>query len=162
MKKALFLDRDGTINVDKHYVYKKEDFVLIKGVTDAIKRYSNKQFVVIVVTNQSGIGRGLFTEADMLSVHKYAEQLMATEGVKIDKWYYCPHHPIYGIGRYKIECNCRKPNTGMLEQAIKEFDIDVGKSLLVGDKESDIKCGQKMGIRSIYIEQFLCETYSEK
>ena len=155
MNKVLFLDRDGTINVDKHYVYKKDDFILIEGICDAIKRYIQKEFIVIVVTNQSGVARGLFTEQDVMKLHEYAEQLLLANGVKINKWYYCPHHPVFGMGNYKINCNCRKPKTGMIEQAIKDFDIDLKQSLLVGDKVEDIECGEKMGIKSIYVDEFL-------
>ena len=155
MNKALFLDRDGTINVDRDYVYKTEDFILIEGVCDIIKRYMQEGYLVIVVTNQSGVGRGLFSEDDVKNLHNYADILLSTHGVKIDKWYYCPHHPVYGIGKYKKNCNCRKPQTGMIQKAIEDFNIDVKNSLLVGDKEDDIKCGEKMGIKSVYIDEFL-------
>jgi D-glycero-D-manno-heptose 1,7-bisphosphate phosphatase len=155
MNKALFLDRDGTINIDKHYVYKKEDFILINGICDVIKRYNQNKYIVIVVTNQSGVARGLFTEQDVIILHEYANQLIQSNGAYINKWYYCPHHPLYGINQYKINCNCRKPNTGMLEQAIKDFNIDIEQSLLVGDKPEDIECGNKMGIKSIYTNKFI-------
>ena len=155
MNKALFLDRDGTINIDRDYVYKTEDFILIEGVCDIIKRYMQEGYLVIVVTNQSGVGRGLFSEDDVKKLHNYADILLSTHGVKIDKWYYCPHHPVYGIRKYKKNCNCRKPQTGMIEKAVEDFNIDVKNSLLVGDKEDDIKCGEKMGIKSVYIDEFL-------
>lgn len=155
MNKALFLDRDGTINVDRKYVYKIEDFMLIEGICDIIKRYMQKGYLIIVITNQSGIGRGLFSEEDVKKLHDYADMVLLLHGVKVDKWYYCPHHPICGIGKYKKNCNCRKPKTGMIEKAIKDFNIDVKNSLLVGDKADDIKCGQTMGIKSIYINEFL-------
>lgn len=155
MNKALFLDRDGTINVDKKYVYKAEDFTLIEGICDIIRQYIQEGYLIIVVTNQSGVGRGLFSEHDVKKLHDYADDILALQGVKVDKWYYCPHHPIYGIGSYKINCNCRKPKTGMIEKAVKEFNIDVSRSILVGDKEDDIICGQAMGIKSIYTSEFL-------
>lgn len=155
MRKALFLDRDGTINVERCYVYKSEDFTLIDGVCEAIKHYMEKDYLVIVITNQSGVGRGLYSEDDVKALHDYADKIFLTNGVKIDKWYYCPHHPIYGLNKYKISCNCRKPKTGMIEQAIQEYDIDVDHSLLVGDKIEDIECGEKMGIKSLFIDQFL-------
>lgn len=158
-KKALFLDRDGTINVDKGYVYKPKDFIFIDGIIDAIKKYNRMNYLVIVITNQSGIGRGLYTESDMISLHNYVDRLLARNNAHIDKWYYCPHHPIYGIGEYKVECNCRKPKTGMIESAINDFGINVNQSLLVGDKETDIICGERMNIESMYTGDFitLCE-----
>lgn len=155
MNKALFLDRDGTINIDKHYVYKKEDFILVEGICDAIKCYIEKGFIAIVLTNQSGVARGLFTEQDVIALHKFADSLLLEKGIKISRWYYCPHHPIYGLGKYKVDCNCRKPKTGMIEQAIKDFDIDITQSLLVGDKLEDIECGKKMNIKSIFVDDFL-------
>ena len=155
MNKALLLDRDGTINIDKHYVYKKEDFILVNGICEAIKRYNQQGFIVVVITNQSGVARGLFTEQDVILLHEYADRLLQDNGAYINKWYYCPHHPIYGLGQYKINCNCRKPNTGMIEQVIEDFNIDVKQSLLIGDKSEDIECGEKTGIKSIYINEFL-------
>lgn len=155
MKKALFLDRDGTINVDKGYVYKIEDFILIDGICDMIKRFMQSGYLIIVVTNQSGVGRGYFSEEDVQILHRYADSILALQGVKVDKWYYCPHHPSCGMGAYKLDCNCRKPKTGMIEKAVKEFDIDVSQSLLVGDREEDIMCGERMGMKSIYVTEFL-------
>lgn len=155
MKKALFLDRDGTINVDKGYVYKPEDFILIDGITDAISRYNQDGYLVVVVSNQAGVARGYYSESDVVALHEYADSLLLKFNARVDKWYYCPHHPEFGIGKYKTDCNCRKPKTGMLEQAIAEFDIDIKQSLLVGDKPWDMECGEKIGIRSIYVDDFL-------
>jgi len=155
MKKALFLDRDGTVNVDKGYVYKPEDFVFIDGIVDAIRRYNQDDYLVAVISNQAGVARGYYSEADVVALHKYADALLLKLNARVDKWYYCPHHSEFGIGEYKIDCNCRKPKTGMLEQAIAEFDIDAKQSLLVGDKPWDIECGEKMGIKSVYVGEFL-------
>lgn len=155
MVKALFLDRDGTININKHYVYKKDDFILIEGICDVIKHYIQDGYIIIVVTNQSGVARGFFTEHDVVKLHEYADILLQKKGVYITKWYYCPHHPVCGIGDYTISCSCRKPKTGMIEQAVYDFDIDVKQSLLVGDKQEDIECGERMGIKSIYVSEFL-------
>ena len=155
MRKALFLDRDGTINVDKGYVYKPEDFIFVDGIVNAIRRYNQDGYLVIVVTNQAGVARGYYTEDDVIKLHKYVDTLLLTEHAHIDKWYYCPHHPVFGIGKYKVECNCRKPKTGMLEKAIQELNIDINQSQLVGDKPWDIECGNKIGIESVYIKEFL-------
>jgi len=155
MKKALFLDRDGTINIDKGYVYKPEDFVFIDGIIDAIRTYNQNGYVVVVISNQAGIARGYYSEEDVIVLHKYVDTLLLKSNARVDKWYYCPHHPEFGIGKYKINCNCRKPKTGLLELAISEFNIDVKQSILVGDKPWDIECGEKMGIKSIYVDKFL-------
>jgi len=150
MRKALFLDRDGTINIDKGYVYKPEDFIFIDGIIEAIRKYNQDGYLVIVISNQAGIARGYYKENDVIALHKYVDSLLQKSGARVDKWYYCPHHPEFGS-----DCNCRKPKTGMLEQAIAEFDIDVKQSLLVGDKPWDIECGEKMGIKSVYLNEFL-------
>lgn len=147
MRKALFLDRDGTINVDKGYTYKVEDLQFIEGMPELIKTYNDSEYLVIVITNQAGIGRGHYTEADMQKFHdNMNKELREKYGAHIDAFYFCPHHPEYGIGEYKIECKCRKPNSGMLERAIKEFDIDVKRSVLIGDKDKDVQCGHNVGI----------------
>ena len=146
MNKAAFFDRDGTINVEKNYLYKVEDFEFIKGIPELIKKYNDEGYVVIVVTNQAGIARGYYTEEDMNILHRYINEQLAKIGAHIDAFYFCPHHPdITG------ECNCRKPKTGMLEKAIQEWNIDVNQSILYGDKPWDIEAGEKCGIRSIYV-----------
>ncbi|WP_455089430.1 D-glycero-alpha-D-manno-heptose-1,7-bisphosphate 7-phosphatase [Peptoanaerobacter stomatis] len=146
MNKAAFFDRDGTINIEKNYLYKVEDFEFIKGIPELIKKYNDEGYVVIVVTNQAGIARGYYTEEDMNILHRYINEQLAKIGAHIDAFYFCPHHPdITG------ECNCRKPKTGMLEKAIKEWNIDVTQSILYGDKPWDIEAGEKCGIRSIYV-----------
>ena len=146
MNKAAFFDRDGTINIEKNYLYKVEDFEFIKGIPELIKKYNDEGYVVIVVTNQAGIARGYYTEKDMNLLHRYINEQLAKIGAHIDAFYFCPHHPdITG------ECNCRKPKTGMLEKAIKEWNIDVTESILYGDKPWDIEAGEKCGIRSIYV-----------
>ena len=146
MNKAAFFDRDGTINIEKNYLYKVEDFEFIKGIPELIKKYNDEGYVVIVVTNQAGIARGYYTEEDMNILHRYINEQLAKIGAHIDAFYFCPHHPdITG------ECNCRKPKTGMLEKAIQEWNIDVNQSILYGDKPWDIEAGEKCGIRSIYV-----------
>lgn len=155
MTKALFLDRDGTININKGYVYKPIDFVFIDGIIDAIREFNQAGYIVIVASNQSGIARGYYSEEDVILLHKYVDTLLLERNAHIDRWYYCPHHPVFGIGKYKVDCNCRKPKTGMLEKAIDDFNIDVTRSIMVGDKPSDIECGERMGIKSVYAVEFL-------
>lgn len=146
MNKAAFFDRDGTINVEKNYLYKIEDFEFIEGVPELIKKYCDEGYLIIVVTNQAGIARGYYTEEDMHKLHEYINERLKMYGAHIDAFYFCPHHPdITG------ECDCRKPNTGMIEQAIKDYNIDVRQSVLYGDKVWDIEAGEKCGIRGILV-----------
>ena len=148
MNKAAFFDRDGTINVDKGYVQRIEDFDFIKGMPEFIKKYNDEGYKVIVVTNQAGIARGYYTQKEVDILHNYINEELAKIGAHIDAFYICPHHP-----DFTGECNCRKPKTGMIEQAIKDFDIDVKQSVLFGDKPWDIECGIKCGIKSYNINQ---------
>lgn len=165
--KAIFLDRDGTINKEVNYLYKPSDFFFIPGVEEAIKIFHDLGYFVIVITNQSGVARGYYTEEDILALHNYMEEELNQTAIKdlefnnestneyakrngyyVDAYYYCPHHPNGIIERYAINCNCRKPNTGMIDKAIYDFKkkgihIDISKSYIVGDKESDVLTGKK-------------------
>lgn len=149
--KAIFLDRDGTLNYEKNYLYKKEDFEFIPGILDAIRLWNDLQYLVIIVTNQAGVARGYYSENDVRVLHEYVDSLLKDLGLHIDAYYYCPHHPTEGLGKYRIDCDCRKPKPGMIMQAIKDFDIDVKKSFLFGDKESDIAAGLSVGIKSFIV-----------
>lgn len=152
MKKAIILDRDGTINVEKDYLYKIEDFEFENGVIEGLKILANLGYIFVVVTNQSGIARGYYTEEDLVILNSYIGEILEKEGVRIEKFYYCPHHPEKGVGKYKVDCMCRKPNPGMLEEAIKEFDIDREQSFMVGDNISDIEAGIKARVTPILVE----------
>lgn len=154
MNKAVFLDRDGTINIEKNYLYKIEDFEFIPGVPEAIKMLNEAGYLVIVVTNQAGIARGYYTEEDMHKLHRHIDKELERYGAHIDAYYYCPHHPVHGIGKYKKSCKCRKPNSGMLEAAIKEFNIDVHKSYMIGDKPWDVDAGRNIGVKSFQIKEY--------
>jgi len=136
MKKALFLDRDGVINIEKNYLYKITDFEFIEGVFSSCKYFQDKGYLLIVITNQAGIARGKYTDNDFECLNEWMLEQFANHGVMITKVYYCPHHP-----EYTAICACRKPSPGMIIQAQKEFDLDLSKSLLVGDKEGDIQAG---------------------
>ncbi len=155
MNKAIFMDRDGTININHGYVYRWEDFEFVNGAVDFIRIAKQNGFLVIVLTNQAGIARGYYTEADMHALHQRLNEELNKYGAQIDAFYFCPHHPTAGIGDYKIDCNCRKPKTGMLEQAIRDFDIDVNSSYFFGDKKSDIQCGEAMGVKSFLVGRTL-------
>jgi len=149
--KALFLDRDGTINVEKKYVYKIEDFEFIDGIFELIKSYQEKGFLIFIITNQAGIARGYYTEEDYKTLTNWMLEQFQKKGITITKVYHCPHHPeITG------PCRCRKPNPGMILDAIKEFNIDPVNSVLIGDKKSDILAGEKAGLgKNIYIQDLL-------
>jgi D-glycero-D-manno-heptose 1,7-bisphosphate phosphatase len=146
MNRALFLDRDGVINVEINYLHKVDDFQFIEGIFELCKKYQNKGYIIIVVTNQSGIARGYYSEEDFNYLTSWMIKEFAKEGVNIKKVYSCPHHPeISGT------CSCRKPEPGMFLEAQKEFDIDLKNSILVGDKESDIEAAISAGIRKTYL-----------
>lgn len=143
---ALFLDRDGVINVDHAYVHKKENFEFIDGIFDLCRKAKQLGYLIIVVTNQAGIGRGYYSENDFSKLTDWMKQVFSSENAEISQVYYCPFHPDHGIGPYKKDSNLRKPNPGMILQAAKDFDINLNNSLLIGDKVSDIQAGMKAGI----------------
>lgn len=146
MKKALFLDRDGVINVEKKYLYKIDDFEFIDGIFELCNYYQNLGYLIIVVTNQSGISRDYYSQDDFDALSKWMVQEFSKKNIEISKVYFCPHHPdITG------ECSCRKPKNGMLLKAQKDFGIDLKNSLLVGDKEGDIEAGLNAGLKETYL-----------
>ena len=151
MKKAIFLDRDGTINVEKDYIYKSEDLVFEEGTIEALKTFKNLGYILIVVSNQSGIARGYFTEEDLNIFNNNMNEMLKKNGVEITEFYCCPHHPD-GIGEYKKVCECRKPNNKMIEDAIKKYNIDREKSYMIGDKTSDIGAGLKSNLKTVLVK----------
>jgi D-glycero-D-manno-heptose 1,7-bisphosphate phosphatase len=146
MKKALFLDRDGVVNVEKEYLYKIEDFEFIDGIFELCKHYQDLGYLIFIVTNQSGISRGFYSEDDFLKLTQWMVTEFAKKGVEITKVYHCPHHP-----QYSGACECRKPKPGMLLDAAKEFNIDFANSIIVGDKEGDVEAGLNAGLRETYL-----------
>ncbi len=141
MKKAVFLDRDGTINVERDYLFRREDFEFISGVPQAIKKINDAGFLVVVVTNQSGVARGYYSEADVKLLHDFVEQQLASQGAHVDAFYYCPHHPDKGHAPYRKACSCRKGEPGMLLDAARDLNIDLTQSFIVGDKLADVEAG---------------------
>ncbi len=141
--KAVFLDRDGVINYDYGYVSKISDFKLIPGTFESLKYLNSKNFLIIIITNQSGIGRGLFSENDFLKLNKYMLDLFSEQSISIDDVIYCPHKP-------DDNCNCRKPKPGMINSAIKKFSLIKEKSIMIGDKISDIECGKMAKLGKSY------------
>lgn len=152
MKKIIFLDRDGTINVEKSYLHKWEDFEFEKNAIEGLIALKKLGYEFIIVTNQSGIGRGYYTEDDLNLLNNKMVEKLSEYGIDILECYYCPHHEEKGIGKYKVKCNCRKPNPGMLLKGIEKYNIDLNNSYMVGDKLSDLKAGEKVGIKSILVK----------
>ena len=155
-QKAIFLDRDGTINKYKGFIRNVEDIELLPEVTEAIKKINNMGYLAIVVTNQPVIARGEVTIEQLEEMHNKIETLLGNEGAYIDGLYYCPHHPDKGydgeIPELKIKCNCRKPEPGMLLKASEDFNIDLEKSWMVGDSKNDIIAGKKAGCKTGVID----------
>ena len=156
MKKAFFLDRDGTLNVEVDYLYRCEDFALIDGALEAVRRIHEAGFLAVVVSNQAGIARGKYTLNDVKKLEKYMCEVMgkADPMAVPDGFYYCPHHPSKGtVPELVKECSCRKPSPGMLLQAQKELKIDLASSYMIGDKLSDVEAGIRAGCReSIFVK----------
>ncbi|MGL4509917.1 D-glycero-beta-D-manno-heptose 1,7-bisphosphate 7-phosphatase [Cetobacterium sp.] len=151
MRKVIFLDRDGTINVEKSYLHKWEDFEFEKNAIEGLKELKNLGYEFIVVTNQSGIGRGYYTEEDLVTLNNQMIEKLKEFGIEILECFYCPHHPEKGIGKYKVDCNCRKPNPGMLLEGIKKYNVDIENSFMIGDKKGDLEAGKKAGLKSILV-----------
>lgn len=165
-QKALFLDRDGTINVYKGFLNHSDKFELIEGVADAIKLINKSEYLTIIISNQPVIARGECTFEEQENIFKKLETLLGKEGAYIDGYYYCPHHPHSGydgeIKELKIECDCRKPKIGMLKQAEKDFNLDLQKCIFVGDTDTDVKTGKNAGITTIRVPSPAEETHHEK
>ena len=157
-RKAVFLDRDGIINVDHGYVYKPEDFEFIDGVFDACRHFHQLGYLLIVVTNQSGIARGMYTEQDFQALTRWMQARFAEEGAPITHVYHCPHHPDFGSEADR-NCDCRKPMPGMLDRAITEYNLNPATCMMVGDKESDMRAAQQASIKKLF---FFSSTKSDR
>ncbi len=148
---AVFLDRDGTINVEKEYLHRVADFEFIDGVPEVIRALKSAGYLIIVVTNQSGVARGYYSLDDVSNLHEYIQGELAKSGSAIDAFYVCPHHPTEGRGEYRRDCDCRKGAPGMLLQAAAEHDIDLSRSFMVGDKVADIEAAENAGCKPIMV-----------
>lgn len=146
LRPALFLDRDGVVNVDHGYVSKREDFEFLDGIFDLCRAARQLDYRIFIITNQAGIGRGYYTEDDFHALTGWMKEAFEAAGAEIDAVYFSPYHPEHGVGEYKRDSDCRKPRPGMLLQATREFEVDLGRSMLVGDKPSDIEAGLAAGV----------------
>jgi D-glycero-D-manno-heptose 1,7-bisphosphate phosphatase len=151
MDRAVFLDRDGTIIEDTGYVAGKEQVKFLPRSAEAIKSLNENGFKVIVVSNQAGVARGYFIEADVRDTNQYIQETLAGQGARIDAFYYCPHHVEGVVEAYRRDCYCRKPNPGMLEWAKEDFGLDLDKSFVIGDRYSDVEAGLRAGCRTVLL-----------
>ncbi|WP_244122138.1 D-glycero-beta-D-manno-heptose 1,7-bisphosphate 7-phosphatase [Burkholderia latens] len=142
----MFLDRDGVINVDYGYVHRREDCVFVDGIFDLVRLANAAGYRVVIVTNQAGIARGYFSEAQFDAFMNWMRDAFDLLGARIDRVYFCPHHPIAGMGEYKRACSCRKPQPGMFEAARRELGLDMSASVMIGDKLSDLDAAARAGV----------------
>lgn len=148
--KFILLDRDGVINVEKSYLYEIKDFEYEKEVINSLKRLSKLGYKFVIITNQAGIAKGYYTKEDYFKLEKYIEKDLYEKGIKIERTYFCPHHPDV-TGNYGIECKCRKPAMGNFLKAIEEFNIDTKKSYMIGDRISDLIPAENLGINTVLV-----------
>jgi len=147
LQPAAFLDRDGVINVDHGYTYRIDAFEFVPGVLPAAAKLAALGFRLVVVTNQSGIGRGLYTVAEFDALTDWMREQFAAAGAPLAGVYWCPHHPTDAVGEYRRTCDCRKPAPGLLLQAARELNLDLPRSVMFGDKRSDLEAAQAAGVR---------------
>lgn len=151
MNKAAFLDRDGVLNIDKGYLYKIEDLEWMTGAVEAVKMLNQADYLVIVVTNQSGVARGYYSEQDVKKLHEHMQRYMLAQGARIDAFYYCPHLPEAPVSMYAVDCDCRKPKPGLILNALEDFAVDKAQSFIIGDKDRDIESGLAAGLPNSYL-----------
>jgi D-glycero-D-manno-heptose 1,7-bisphosphate phosphatase len=147
-RRAVFLDRDGTLNVEKHYLFRVEDWEWIPDSIEALRLLTELGYELVVVTNQAGIARGYYTAADVDHLHRFVADDLASHGLAVAGFYHCPHHPDFGDVH---QCDCRKPRAGMLRAAAADLNIDLSRSWMVGDKFIDVEAGRKAGTHSILV-----------
>lgn len=152
---AAFLDRDGVLNVDHGYVHRPEQLEWVAGAPESVRLLNEAGYYVLVITNQSGVARGFFDEAAVKSFHAHMQNVLAGKGAHIDAFYYCPHHLEGTVKAFAMACSCRKPRTGMLEQAAREWPIDVSRSFFIGDNEADMAAAAAFKVRGIKFDSRL-------
>jgi len=152
---AIFLDRDGTLIRDVGYLYRQEQVEILPKVAEAIRLLRGQGFLLVVVTNQSAVARGRLTEEDLGHIHDALNTRLAQDGAQLDGIYYCPHHPTEGVGPYHAECDCRKPNTGMIVKAVSDLGLDPSSSYVVGDQTRDMELAERIGAKGVRIAREL-------
>ncbi len=155
MKRAIFLDRDGTLNPDPGYISDPAQFELFPGVGPALRRLAKAGYILVLITNQSGMARGLISEAQLEAIHQKLKRLLAADSVELAGIYYCPHHPDFPDSQGVADCSCRKPKPALILRAIEELNIDASQSFMIGDKGSDIQLGLNAGVTPIFIGEKL-------
>jgi D-glycero-D-manno-heptose 1,7-bisphosphate phosphatase len=151
LRPAVFLDRDGTVNVEVHYLSQPDQLELLPTVSETISMLNTRGIAVVVVTNQAGIARGYFPEHRLVAVHDHLIQMLSARNATLDGIYYCPHHPTAGLGTYRISCDCRKPMPGMLTRAAAELGLDLTRSVMIGDRKSDLEAGANAGCQTALV-----------
>jgi D-glycero-D-manno-heptose 1,7-bisphosphate phosphatase len=157
---AAFLDRDGVLNVDHGYAHRVDQLDWVAGAPDAVRLLNESGFTVVVITNQSGVARGLYSEADIHALHAHMQEVLRSQGAHIDAFYHCPHHPEGTVEAFAVRCDCRKPGTGMLEQAMRDWPIELTHSFLIGDRDGDMEAAAAFkipGIRFDWKEESLLD-----
>ena len=149
MRPAVFFDRDGTLNVEVHFLHRIEDFRWTEGAVEAVKYCNEHCYPAIVISNQSGVARGYFPEEDVRRLHAWMNGNLAAHGAHLDAFYYCPHYAQGSVPQYAKKCDCRKPSPRMVEEACNSFGIDRRASLFLGDKESDMECARNAGVKGV-------------
>ncbi len=149
--KAVFLDRDGTICEEVGYIHSVEQMKLIPRSGEAVRLLNQGGFKVVVITNQAGVARGFLPESHLQQLHAELNRLLREKGAHVDAIYYCPHHPTEGTPPYLLECDCRKPATGLLHRAASDLSLDLPSSYMIGDHFSDIECGQRVGAKTVLL-----------
>ena len=151
MRPAVFLDRDGTVIVEVDYLADPERVELYAGAASALRRLAEAGYALVLITNQSGVARGVLDEERLAEVHARLARELAAEGVALDGVYYCPHHPEHGGAAYAKDCDCRKPRPGMLLEAARDLELDLGRSWMVGDAARDLEAGWAVGARGLLV-----------
>jgi D-glycero-D-manno-heptose 1,7-bisphosphate phosphatase len=150
--RAVFLDRDGTINVEKEYVYRVEEFEFVPGAIEGLQLLFRANIDIIVVTNQAGIAKGIFSESDLAAVNQHMITELLGHGVKLAGIYFCPHHPQATVPLYRKVCSCRKPNPGLLVTAMRQRGIAPSEAVMVGDRNSDVEAGRALRLTTYLVE----------
>lgn len=151
LRRAVFIDRDGTISEEVGYVNHPSRFRLFPFAAGAVRKLNEAGWLVVLVTNQAGVARGYFTEEVLLEVHRLLCEALEEQGARLDAIYYCPHHPTVGRPPYRLDCDCRKPKPGLIHRAARDFAIDLERSWMIGDRYSDVELARNAGVRAAFV-----------